>query len=501
MMLLWLLLFLCCAFYYSVYALSKDISMPIAISLDMHAITAAYASSDTNVSIIASLDAGDPANNLTLYAKLMQKYHARYTEDYEWYYNGRQTPNGWLETLWPPLHSDLARTAEKLWDSFSASWPQFQETIESSTSAYFHPARILVRQVKKWDLIESIRTSSIRANLLPSDDDIALKDPLSIFTEALKSVKTAVLREAGVNITAALVIYPHSFYNDYDQLGYDGWIRHAASDAGLTGAPCGYRGSLYFSPRTQRGIFGDHASFLLLEAMPFDKWRRGFPDKKNLLLLEQGESYLDVMASSRWCRHRRIADKLGCDAIFWGLVRRLSNKERIQEELNRGALLDKLVDAVMRAREIITAQQEGGGVQAARLDSDGPEEWPVDLNDWWVSGRDEQESVSLRWADVEAVNDEYVESLRDRVDETRSTIQGGKEEWCWSRSKTGKGQSIDGAVILGAYCDASLLTRAIKMSLGEQAKVFGALSGTDRGQYMAQVGARVALWKCEQGFM
>lgn len=272
--------------------------------------------------------------------------------------------------------------------------------------------------------MESIRTSSIRAGLLPSDDDIALKDPLSIFTEALKSVKAAALREAGVNITAALVIYSHSFYIDYDQGGYSGWIHHAAFDAGLTGAPCGCRGSLYFSPCTQRGIFSDHASFLLLDAMPFDKWRRGFSDKKNLLLLEQGESYLDVMASCRWCHHRRMADNLGCDAIFWGLVERLSNKERIQEELNRGASLDKLVDRVMRAREIITAQRERSGVHVACLDSDGSEEWPVDLSDWWLSGREEQEPVSLRWAEVEAVNDEYMEALRHRIDETRSIIQG-----------------------------------------------------------------------------
>jgi hypothetical protein len=49
----------------------------------------------------------------------------------------------------------------------------------------------------------------------------------------------------------------------------------------------------------------------------------------------------------------------------------------------------------------------------------------------------------------------------------------------------------DGVVILGSFCDGSLLTRAVRSSMGEKVRIFGASGPCQDVTYMARLRAQV----------
>ncbi|KAL2829074.1 hypothetical protein BJY01DRAFT_228106 [Aspergillus pseudoustus] len=85
------------------------------------------------------------------------------------------------------------------------------------------------------------------------------------------------------------------------------------------------------------------------------------------------------------------------------------------------------------------------------------------------------------------VDDLYGDALLDALREARSCVI--REA---NKCKAPSNATIDGVVILNSYCDASLLTAAIREAFGDQVEIFGSTTGQDV-TYVARLGARAAL--------
>ncbi|KAL4924078.1 uncharacterized protein BDV17DRAFT_295801 [Aspergillus undulatus] len=124
-----------------------------------------------------------------------------------------------------------------------------------------------------------------------------------------------------------------------------------------------------------------------------------------------------------------------------------------------------------------------------RLEDEGVEplsEWPLDLDGWWVS--DKQEPISLRRDDVKVMDEKYIDWLAEFQDEAQLRLHGASRRAHSPFTRT----TIDGVVILNIHCDGSVVAPGIQKSMGEHVKIFGVSESAD-WTYLARLGARVAL--------
>ncbi|KAJ5759537.1 hypothetical protein N7520_006693 [Penicillium odoratum] len=110
------------------------------------------------------------------------------------------------------------------------------------------------------------------------------------------------------------------------------------------------------------------------------------------------------------------------------------------------------------------------------------EEWPLDLQDWWIG---EQEGAVLRWEDVEAAESDYIDALANYLDQALDCLQGQEDR------NALRSNPIDRVYMLGNFCDRPVVKKAIQKIVGEHVKIIGGSSELDNG-LAARGGARYA---------
>ncbi|KAL2845123.1 hypothetical protein BJX68DRAFT_136159 [Aspergillus pseudodeflectus] len=453
---------------------------PIAISLGMDAITAAYAYSYTNVSVIAYLATEDPDANLTAYAEAMYELRQRYERTWD---APREEPpapvtglQGWLRDIW----WEYGLLFEDIWDRVSGSWASLRQAVETSTSQLLAPSRVAMGYLAPAiELATSpLKAGATKIGLFPSAEGLteyALRDTLTVAVAvALEMVKARALQDSGIDITAAIVLYP-DFLNP---LACKTWWLHPQYNLERACRRAGIE-TMTYQPMSDR---------LLIESSLTTLWEteaaQGLHSRNpmaNVIILDQGLSNFDVMVLSPYCSMSLPVEELKCTSVVYASIFGNPNKSLLLEELERGASFNRLASEILRTRALLEAEHEG----SRDRDEDAAEEWPVHLDGWWVG--DFAQPIFLRWEDVKRGDDLYEDTLLDALREAQSCVIQGANK-CGEPSNS----TIDGVVILNSYCDASLMTSAITEAVGDQVKIFGATSGTDL-TYVARLGARYAL--------
>ncbi|KAL3441073.1 hypothetical protein BJX65DRAFT_14863 [Aspergillus insuetus] len=452
---------------------------PIAVSLGMDAITAAYAYSDTNISVIAYLPTQDPDSNLTAYAgaiyELRQLYERTWNAPQE-----KEEASSALERYFRNVWREYGLHFEKIWSSVSGSWFYLRQAVDTSTSPFLAPTRLVMGYLAPaLELATSpLKAGAMTIGLFPSaeaDARYALRDNLEMaVVDALKTIRARALADLGIDISAAMVLYP-DFLNRLTP-GGSWWLQYAfersCRQADIE--------TMTYPPMSDKYLIQwSSASLWDAEAAPGEV--RG--PCANVIMLDQGLKHFDVMTSGSYCSMSFPVEGLNCTSVVYALISGNPNGNILLEELQRGASFNRLAYEIMGARDLLKAEHE------ASMDrgEDAPKEWPVYLDGWWVSNL--AQSICLRWTDVKRVGDLYEDTLLDALHEAQSCVIQEANNYGEASNST-----IDAVVILNSYCDAPLMTSAIVEALGNQTEMFGSTSESDL-TYVAQVGARYALKK------
>ncbi|KAL4887550.1 hypothetical protein BJY04DRAFT_3736 [Aspergillus karnatakaensis] len=447
---------------------------PIAINLGLDAITAAYAHSDTNISVLAVFSIHNQAVNLTSYQHTIQHLRKQHVKEYK--DPPAKSPRiihlarGFLEDI-KVVTDVLSEMALQYWSEIVLP------TLDDSNELYWYPVWFFARAATYGCSQFSRFLSFVTERINPTEDRLSLDYIEAGFVQALKTAREVAYINTGINITSAMIIYP-----DYLDTAVQGRIYNAAYDAGFN--------HLALGTHTERQIAERFGNTLLFnktyspdqESIYDQTW---VDDQPNLILLQQGAAHFDILTSGRHCLVNHPQDGLGCEAIIRSLMFEFSKSNPdVKEEIITSNSLLRLRREIITARETLTNQRRES--IPGETDSEQPQEWPLDLDSWW-SSEDKKRPVSLRWEEIEAVNTLYADVLAESLDQVLLCLQGAT-----STPDPASSKSVDGVVILGSYCDGSLLQRAIKKSMGEHVHIFGGADGW-YVTYIAELGARAAL--------
>jgi hypothetical protein len=233
------------------------------------------------------------------------------------------------------------------------------------------------------------------------------QDLSETIANALGTVKARALEGTGIDISAALVVYPDFFNRATESRWW--WPQYGIEDA------CRQAGieTMTYTPMSVKYLIQSSSTSLWdAEAAPGEA--RG--PCANVVMLDQGLRGVDVMTSGSYCSMSFPVEELNCTGVVYGLISRNPNNDLLLEELQRGASSNRLATEVMRARDLLKAEHDA----SKGRDEDIPEEWPIDLEGWWVS--DLAQAISLRWTDVKRVDDLYEDTLLDALHEAQSCV-------------------------------------------------------------------------------
>lgn len=228
------------------------------------------------------------------------------------------------------------------------------------------------------------------------------------FRQALNLIKDRAYTNTGINITAAMIMFPDSFPWDVQ-----GRAEAAAYGAGM--------GTPSLPALTKRQVFERYANALLFNKTRTTAIARQLDhvdDQPSLILLEQGNWYFDLLTSGKHCMMQHPMDHMGCAYIILDLW--VAFRERnadVAQEILAGQSWPVLRRELARARDVLKEyrEREGEGEQV--------EEWPLDLDGWW-SSKEKRRPVSLRWEDVHAVDEGCVQFLAETLDQVQLCLQG-----------------------------------------------------------------------------
>jgi hypothetical protein len=225
---------------------------------------------------------------------------------------------------------------------------------------------------------------------------------------ALGTVKARALEGTGIDVTAAMVLYPDFFDRPTFESSW-WWLKYSIEDA------CRQAGieTMAYTPMSDKQLIRSSSTSLWdAEVTPGE----GRGPCANVIMLDQGLRSFDVMTSGSFCWMRFPVEGLNCTSVAYGLISGNLHSSVLLEELEQDASFNRLVYEIMQARDHLKAEHE------ASMDggADAPEEWPVDLDGWWVS--DLAQPISLRWTDVKRVDDLYQDTLLDAIHEAQSCV-------------------------------------------------------------------------------
>ncbi|KAL3494381.1 hypothetical protein BJX62DRAFT_197925 [Aspergillus germanicus] len=369
---------------------------------------------------------------------------------------------------------------EGIWDRVSGSWVSLRQAVDKSTSPFLAPARVVMSYLAPAVELATrpLKAGAAAIGLFPSANDhaqYALRENLKMaVVDALKTIRARALADSGIDISAALVLYPNFLNQVTPRESW--WIQYGIENA------CRQAGieTMTYTPMSDRYLI-QSSSASLWDAEVAAGAGRG--PCANVIMLDQGLKHFDTMTSGSYCSMSFPVEGLNCTSVVYGFISGNPNSNLLLEELEQGASFNRLAFEVLRAKGLFKAEHDA----RRALDESVPEEWPVDLDGWWVS--DLAQPISLRWTDVKRVDDLYEDTLLDALYEARSCVIQEANNYGEPHNST-----IDAVVILNSYCDASLLTTAIKEALGNKTEIFRPASGTDL-TFVARLGARYALKK------
>ncbi|KAJ0415229.1 hypothetical protein BJY00DRAFT_266763 [Aspergillus carlsbadensis] len=371
---------------------------------------------------------------------------------------------GWLRDIW----WENGLRFEKTWDRVSS----FKQAVDTSTSLFLAPARVAMGYIAPAVemVTKPIKAGAAKIGLFPSaeaDAEYALRENFTMaVVDALKSIKAQALVDTGIDITAAMVLYPGFL----DRLACQNALLYPQFDVERACQRAGIE-TMAYRPMSDSSLV-QWASTSLGD---FDSAR------PNIIILDQGLRHFDVMSLGPYGPKSLPVEELDCTSVVHGLISGNPDNSLLLEEVERGASFDRLASEILRARALLKTEHDTRGDR----DDDALEECPIDLDGWWVS--DLAQPISLRWTDVKGMDDLYEDTLLDALHEAQSSIIQGATKCGEAFNAT-----TDGVVILNSYCDASLMTLAIREAMGDRVPIFGPTSGRDL-TYFAQFSARYAL--------
>ncbi|KAJ5645229.1 hypothetical protein N7507_011240 [Penicillium longicatenatum] len=301
---------------------------------------------------------------------------------------------------------------------------------------------------------------------LPSDEYMKIG-----FVKAFEYIKDVSREHSEIEISGAHILVPDFFKDRIRDLVLD-----AALEAGIHA----------IGIQSPQEMIKSYNGILDEVIKPFGLDAR--PEQQNHIIIDYGLRYLHIHTQSGRCRMKRALDSMSCSRVPYNLYHRVISVDGpLSRQIDNGASRDDLHEAVWRARFAMKQATE------TDEDQDHYEEWPLDLQDWWVG---EDEGAVLRWEDVQAAEEEYIDKLSDILIETLDCIQGrGNEDGVRSNP-------IHRVIVLGNFCDRPLVKKAIKKSVGEHVKIIGGNSELDNA-LAAKGGARQAFFlydalKCDE---
>lgn len=139
------------------------------------------------------------------------------------------------------------------------------------------------------------------------------------------------------------------------------------------------------------------------------------------LMIDYGQSYLDVQIKGCPCQYNRPLDHLGFYIITEEVIMRyiLKDNAPLKQELQHGGLYNQLVYSVNVARDLIHYSCAGTTITD---DDQHCEEWPLALS--FDLRTDKRINTVLYWDDLQAIEREYVQLIEQRVAAAVEQIEG-----------------------------------------------------------------------------
>ena len=233
------------------------------------------------------------------------------------------------------------------------------------------------------------------------------------FVKAFEYIKEVSREHSEIEITGASILIPDFFDNHIR-----GLVRDAAFETGVENV----------GVRSPQELVRQHSGILDDVAAPFRFDER--PQRQNEIIIDYGLRYLHIHTESGRCRMERVWDGMSCGRVPYNLYHGvISHDGLLSRQVKKGASRDKLHEALWRAR---FAMMQPTGKDEDQ-DQDHYEEWPLDLQGWWIG---EDEGAVLRWEDVQAAEEEYVDMLSEILNQALDCVQGESSDLSHFPAKT-----------------------------------------------------------------
>ncbi|KAH8690580.1 hypothetical protein BGW36DRAFT_388998 [Talaromyces proteolyticus] len=330
-------------------------TQPIGIHVGFDTISAAYAHSHDNVSLLAGFYVTHSSEDLYEYAAYIAQVRAEYymtifdfSDDNPW------TVQKFGSKVMKWINSTLKGKVRGIYSSLYSREP--------------------TEETKKEQEVDKQKQRGIKA-----------------FAPVFDKVKQVAWEDSTVNITGAMIIYPDFFNETMRSI-----ILEAAEKAGI---------DTMSSTMTPRELIAG------ANGLYFDLWVGNITDirhtqREGVIIIDHGQFHVDVQTTG-YQMHSMLfpLTTTGASAITKNLVNRtIYTDANIHQEILQGASYGDFYNAVWKARwKIKNCTATDAGEDDVCFDT-----WPLDLNGWWVG---ENRSAEIRKEDVQYVDDEYVRQL------------------------------------------------------------------------------------------
>ncbi|KAJ6008445.1 hypothetical protein N7540_012421 [Penicillium herquei] len=335
-----------------------------------------------------------PGDKVTNYAISMQKLRlAYYAESLN---KNKDSPRRF------PVLSPFIDTIATLKNSMSQRVPSL---IDSNSSTI----QKLLQGVQKireftYKLLTPLSGSSQASSQLETDAELSDDYIKTGFLQAFEFLKEGAREAINITIQGAVITIPDFLDDHVLELAGE-----AAKEAGINS----FSDIPFVSP-TQNLIWPFKS---ILDEDATDYFSSG--PWENSLLIDYGVGYLDIATNGGRCRLKYPVDILGCQRIAKKLFDKfISFEGLLKQQIEKGASKPGLYSALWTASQNIRYPSERDTLEDS---DDHYAEWPLDLEDWWIG---DDETVVLRWEDLEAVEAEYIDELANQFDRALDCLQG-----------------------------------------------------------------------------
>jgi hypothetical protein len=274
------------------------------------------------------------------------------------------------------LHHIIA--APRQWVSSLAN----KSFLEHPAISWMKLSRALHFVLELFDYMSPVRNTTPGAILGEGADYMGPESVQPTFVNVLTRIKDEAFQENGVNITSAILSFP-----EYFNVIISKQLQAACADIGID--------LLNLLPRSTAAAAGANA-------LPTTR----------VLVIDYGRYHLRLRTFQEIGYDKNpifpqyyAMDPLGSSLVEHALTQHvLSTNEILAKQIELGADRSFLQAELDKARMMI---KDNIDVLMGKTQEDHHhDEWPLELNDWWIS---ETHDAVLLWEDVEAVEERYVD--------------------------------------------------------------------------------------------